>query len=180
MTQSYIFPLFFYSNILPMCGTSNDRGDLLMCTECSSTLEIHAFALQVIPGVYPESLRLFSWSPMYLFICFPQCCITCPILWPAHPSLLQAGSGLYVRAHGHATHTHTCCQPLMNTFFTTMLLHYTQPHVLSFSLCPIAVSCCPTALEKECRVQEYTYVLTHTEQRNIQPVSGMGFFVTEL
>lgn len=86
---------------------------------------------------------------MYLFICFPQCCITCPILWPAHPSLLQAGSGLYVRAPGHATHTHTCCQPLMNTFFTTMLLHYAQPHVLSFSFCPITVSCCPTTVEKK-------------------------------
>lgn len=124
----------------------------------------------MIPGVYLESLRLFSWSPMYLFICFPQCCITCPILWPAHPSLLQAGSGLYVRAPGHATHTytHTCCQPLMNTFFTTMLLHYTQPHVLSFSLCPIAVSCCPTALEKRMQSTGYTHVLTPNREISSQ------------
>jgi len=102
-----------------------------MCTKCSPTLKIHAFALQVILGLYLECLRLFSWSPMYLFICIPQCCITCPILWPAHPSLLQAGSGLYVRAPGHATHTHTHTLPTTHEY----IFHYLAP-----ALCPAPCS----------------------------------------
>lgn len=148
-----------------------------MCTKCSPTLEYMHFLFR--------RLQEFIWSP-FVYIA-GHLCIYLSVSHSAVLPVQFCGQLIhhYCRLgrastweHPVMRHTHTCCQPLMNTFFTTMLLHYAQPHVLSFPLCPITVSCCPTTVgkKKECGVQEYTR--ERTERYPARSSNGIKFFLT--
>lgn len=136
-----------------------------MCTKCSPTLEYMHFLFR--------RLQEFIWSP-FVYIA-GHLCIYLSVSHSAVLPVQFCGQLIhhYCRLgrastweHPVMRHTHTCCQPLMNTFFTTMLLHYAQPHVLSFPLCPITVSCCPTTVGKKKNAE---YRNTHVSvQRDTQ------------
>lgn len=103
-----------------------------MCTKCSPTLKIHAFALQVIPGVYLECLRLFSWS-LYVFIYLFPTVLYYLSNTVASSSITTAGwvGPLRESTRSCDTHTHTRTLPTTHEY----IFHYLAP-----ALCPAPCS----------------------------------------